>query len=193
MNVNEILNEKGIFKNAVKSALVGAALATTSNPLAHADQIVKPSTEVKSSSQVYNEYISMLKRHEGVRLKAYKDHLGHPTIGYGHKILPGEDFSKGITAQQASTMLTNDAMDAYRSALQLMNQRGVKRNETLMRVLPNMVFQMGKRGVSKFNKMWDALAVGDYNEAAKEMLDSTWAKQTPSRAKELANLVRSIK
>jgi GH24 family phage-related lysozyme (muramidase) len=31
-----------------------------------------------------------LKREEGLRLKPYKDTLGHWTIGYGHKMLPGE-------------------------------------------------------------------------------------------------------
>ena len=41
-----------------------------------------------------------------------KKHLGDWTIGYGHKILPGEDFSKGITEAQASALLASDAQAA---------------------------------------------------------------------------------
>ena len=34
--------------------------------------------------------------------------------------------------------------------------------------------------------MWQALENFDYVQAAVEMLDSRWAKQTPNRAQELA-------
>ena len=32
---------------------------------------------------------------------------------------------------------------------------------------------------------------GDWEEAADEMLDSLWARQTPNRAKELSDIVRN--
>jgi lysozyme len=41
-----------------------------------------------------------------------KKHLGDWTIGYGHKIKPGEDFSKGITADQAAGLLSADVQTA---------------------------------------------------------------------------------
>jgi lysozyme len=47
-------------------------------------------------------------------------HLGDWTIGYGHKVKSGEDFSKGITADQAADLLRADvqtAVDAVNSAL----------------------------------------------------------------------------
>ncbi len=49
-----------------------------------------------------------------------KKHLGDWTIGYGHKIKAGEDFSKGITAGQAADLLKGDvqtAVNAVNSAL----------------------------------------------------------------------------
>ncbi len=49
-----------------------------------------------------------------------KKHLGDWTIGYGHKIKPGEDFSKGINADQAADLLRGDvqtAVNAVNSAL----------------------------------------------------------------------------
>jgi len=51
-----------------------------------------------------------------------KKHLGDWTIGYGHKIKPGEDFSKGINADQAADLLRADvqtAVNAVNSALKV--------------------------------------------------------------------------
>jgi lysozyme len=58
-------------------------------------------------------------------------------------------------------------------------------------VLIEMVFQLGVGGVSKFKKMWSGLQEQDYNEASIQMLDSRWAKQTPSRANSLAQVMKS--
>jgi len=33
---------------------------------------------------------------------------------------------------------------------------------------------------------------GDWEKAADEMLDSKWAKQTPGRAKEMSDIIRSL-
>ena len=60
-------------------------------------------------------------------------------------------------------------------------------------VLIEMVFQLGIGGVSKFKNMWKALGEGDYQTASEEMLDSRWAKQTPKRATDLSNVMKSCK
>ena len=39
--------------------------------------------------------------------------------------------------------------------------------------------------------MWAALDSKDYEPAAAEMLDSKWARQTPERAEELAEIMRT--
>jgi lysozyme len=56
-----------------------------------------------------------------------------------------------------------------------------------------MVFQLGKSGVSKFRNMWKALQQDppQYDVASIEMLDSRWAKQTPNRAKAMADQMKS--
>ncbi len=45
-------------------------------------------------------------------LTAYDDINGNPTIGYGHMIKEGEDFSKGITKKGALDLLRKDASAA---------------------------------------------------------------------------------
>lgn len=45
---------------------------------------------------------------EGCILHVYKDAAGLPTIGVGHLIHHNEDFSKGITTEQAQDLLASD-------------------------------------------------------------------------------------
>ena len=50
---------------------------------------------------------------------------------------------------------------------------------------------MGAEGLLGFRRMLTALAVGNYHGAAKEMLDSKWARSdSPSRAERLAKIMR---
>ena len=42
----------------------------------------------------------------------------------------------------------------------------------------------------KFKKMWQALRDKDYEEAANQMIDSAWHKQTTSRCESLASVMR---
>jgi lysozyme len=54
-----------------------------------------------------------------------------------------------------------------------------------------MVFQMGRAGVSRFKKFLTAAGRHEWDEAAKQMLDSRWHQQTPKRAERLAEIFRS--
>ena len=65
----------------------------------------------------------------------------------------------------------------------------VKKQLQIEHVIVEMVFQLGKTGVSKFKKMWKALSNGDRQEAATQMKDSRWFKQTPVRCEALADIV----
>ena len=59
-------------------------------------------------------------------------------------------------------------------------------------IIIEMVYQMGETGVSKFKKMFKALKQEpkNYKEAADQMMDSRWAKQTYSRARNLSTEMR---
>jgi lysozyme len=65
-------------------------------------------------------------------------------------------------------------------------------NEKAHEIIIEMIFQLGKTGVSKFKNMWKALSELNYVGASYEMLDSRWAKQTPNRAKGMADTMKSI-
>ena len=45
---------------------------------------------------------------EGVELEIYLDAAGYPTIGVGHLIVDGEDFSDGLTHEEAMALFAED-------------------------------------------------------------------------------------
>ena len=54
-----------------------------------------------------------------------------------------------------------------------------------------MAFNLGYAGLLQFRQMWSALERHDYDEAARQMLDSRWAQQVGRRATELAAMMRT--
>jgi lysozyme len=58
------------------------------------------------------EGLGFIQQQEGYSDKIYKDSAGNPTIGYGHLIKDGEDFSKGITKEKGAELLSQDAQSA---------------------------------------------------------------------------------
>ena len=133
-------------------------------------------------------------KHEGYRNKVYLDTLGKRTVGVGH--LCGEDFwedDKEYEEKFLMTILEHDLSDAIKGANDLLAENGcMDMNEKAHEIIIEMVFQLGKTGVSKFRNMWKALSGLDYSTAASEMLDSRWAKQTPNRANGMADIMRSL-
>ena len=133
-----------------------------------------------------------IKTHEGFVNYVYKDTLGKRTVGYGHLCTDDENWEDGKCYDNSylNDVFEIDFMEATKQAEELIGNLVLenKANEIIL----EMVFQLGKTGVSKFKKMWEALSGQDYNKAADEMLDSKWAKQTKKRAESLAKIMRSL-
>lgn len=58
---------------------------------------------------------------EGFESKIYPDGNGFDTIGYGHKVLPGEDFAEGITEAEAEQICCKDVEIAEAIVKRLVN------------------------------------------------------------------------
>ena len=65
--------------------------------------------------------IDLIKRFEGFSRTVYFCPAGYPTIGYGHVVKDGEDFSNGIMEGEAEELLRQDAQIAERAVLRLIN------------------------------------------------------------------------
>ena len=138
--------------------------------------------------------LESVKKHEGYRNKVYLDTLGKRTVGVGHLCV--EDFWEDDKEYEESflmTILEHDLQTAIKGAKDLMAENGcMDIDEQAEELIIEMVFQLGKTGVSKFKNMWKALSGLDYSTAADQMLDSRWAKQTPNRANGMADVMRSL-
>lgn len=127
--------------------------------------------------------LEQLQRHEGLRLKPYQDTVGKTTIGYGRNL-----DDRGISEDEAGFMLDND-IDQVVAELERM-PLFLSLNPVRQVVLANMAFNMGVPTLLEFRRMLGALAEQHWDRAAREMMDSKWARQVGSRAEELSELMR---
>ena len=75
-----------------------------------------------------------------------------------------------------------------------MNSCGCNLPSLANEIVVEMVFQLGKTGVSKFHNFLAALRDNppQWLTASEEMLDSRWAKQTPNRAGSMSEIIASL-
>lgn len=127
--------------------------------------------------------IDQLRRDEGEVLHAYQDSLGYWTIGVG--VLIDSRKGGGITAEESALLLGNRLKTKeleLRAALPWFDSLDRVRQAALL----NMAYQLGTRGVLGFAKMLDALRDQRWFDAEAHARDSTWANQTPERARRVA-------
>ncbi|ROS02023.1 lysozyme [Sinobacterium caligoides] len=131
-----------------------------------------------------NEAIQLLgqqlKRHEGIEYKPYHCTAGKLTIGIGRNI---DDL--GISEDEAFYLLNNDIKRVEQEVsnnISFLDELSDNRKIALL----NMAFNLGISRLMKFKNMLSALQQHDYQTAAKEMLNSRWARQVGRRAEELA-------
>ena len=131
------------------------------------------------------DLLEKIKEHEGFVPHVYKCTEGFDTIAYGFAIkdleIP-EHIAEELLIIKLEKLQKN--ANARFKWLEDMPQE-------VQEVVLNMCYQLGVTGVSKFRKAISALQEGDWDEAANEMLDSLWARQTSKRAKELSDIVRN--
>ena len=152
------------------------------------------------------DLVNKLIIHEGLRLQVYQDTLGIDTIGIGRNL---ED--RGITDEELEWMdIPNmdtiyeygiseaDAMYLAENDVQIVEEELLRAHPCVDRldavrqlILVDMAFNMGVPRLGKFKKMWAAIHENNFEEAAKEMLDSRWANQVKSRATKLAHAMHT--
>jgi lysozyme len=127
-----------------------------------------------------------IKKHEGYVGIVYKDSLGIDTIGYGFAIKDLE-LDKDIC-----DIILERKLKDLESRVKLKFGWYPFMPKEIQDVVMEMCYQLGVTGFSKFVKTITYLKDKDFKNASIEMLDSLWAKQTPNRAKEMSEIVRSM-
>lgn len=132
--------------------------------------------------------IKQLREEEGEVLHAYQDHMGFWTIGVGRLI--DKRKGGGLTKEESAYLLANDIAKVE---MELDSRLSWWRtlNDARQSVLLGMAFQMGIGGLLGFKNTLKMIQAGDWQGAANGMLNSLWAKQTPSRARRMSDQMRT--
>lgn len=138
--------------------------------------------------------------HEGLRLRPYLCPAKKWTIGVGrcyqtNPFTPEElkavgDYKMGITELAAMMLLRNDIAKCKKQ-LKDNFKWYEKLDKERQYALLDMCFQLGLGGLKGFKKMLKALEVKDFEEAAKQCLDSKYHKDTPKRCERISRLIRT--
>lgn len=139
-----------------------------------------------------NNVQSLIEQEEGRRAQMYHDQDGNPTIGIGHLILPHEQWmlTATLTDQQIDDIFADDMKIASLAAASVIDNF-FQLNDVRRAVVLSMLFNMGKPRFMGFGEFIAALENEDYNEAAKQMIDSEWDKEVPNRVSQLDQLMIS--
>ena len=130
--------------------------------------------------------LNQIKKHEGFKSSVYECTEGYDTIGYGFAIKDlklDEDIAELILIRKLATLQERIAsvFGWFYNA-----------PEPVKDIITNMCYQLGISGFSKFKKTIYLIETEQYEDASIEMLDSLWAKQTSSRARELSEALRAV-
>ena len=128
-----------------------------------------------------------IKESEGFRNRVYKCTEGYDTIGYGFAV---KDL---VMDKDIADMILERKVAELRLRVEQKFPFIDSMPEAVQDVMIEMCFQLGVSGFSKFKKTIQYLMTKQFEEAAVEMLDSKWYKQTPNRAKKLSDIVKYAK
>ncbi len=141
-------------------------------------------------------------RDEGVRLSPYRCTAGKLTIGVGRNLddnpLTKEEIAyvghdartKPISNGAAVYLLGNDIKKVI-ADLDKSIPWWSKLDDARGRVLVNMCFNLGIKGLLTFKTTLGYIKAGKYDEAASSMMQSKWATQVKGRAVRLSLMMKN--
>lgn len=120
----------------------------------------------------------LLTQYEGFRPATYNDAAGLRTIGYGHKLLPGESFPAGLTEPEARDLLARDAAAAEKAVAHFV---GIPLTQGQFDALVDFVFNLGAARLAS-SLLLRELNSGNLGAAALEFLkwDHCGGKENPA-------------
>jgi GH24 family phage-related lysozyme (muramidase) len=143
-----------------------------------------------------NSFIQTLKSEENAAKEGFDGSLWRPhksaeggsdTIGYGHKLQKGEDFSEGITEAQAEALLKSDLATARKNASKV--EGFDKLEEKYQLALTEIEFN-AIGDVTDWTKLIAAMKAKDDDEVRKQMSRTFTDKK--GNKKKLSKRVKAI-
>lgn len=144
-----------------------------------------------------SKIIQILAYEEGYKEKPYIDTEGYPTVACGILIGPKDASLANYQFRVPRSVGDVWMQKILDEKIQQMNQRPIilaalrQCNPARADVLYSMAYQLGIDGLAAFKNTLVMVSNGNFEGAAEGMLSSLWAKQTPARAKRMAEVMRS--
>lgn len=110
--------------------------------------------------------LKLIKEFEGFRATTYLDAAGLPTIGYGHKLLPGESYPEGIDDALGGDLLVADTLAACLAVERLVQ---VPVTQGQFDALADFCFNLGQGRLAASTLLRD-LNAGRYDDARRQLL-----------------------
>lgn len=133
---------------------------------------------------------------EGNVKSVYLCSENHPTFGIGHLITDKDPEKNQPVGTEVSDTRIQEAFEEDMAVVikdcEILYSDFYELPEEAQHIIANMCFQLGRPRLSKFKMMKAAVDARDFKEAANQMLDSRWAKQTPNRANRLADRMAKL-
>jgi len=115
--------------------------------------------------------IDLIKRFEGFSPIVYFCPAGYPTIGYGHVVKKGENFSAGITQDEAEELLCTDAQIAEQAVLRLIT---VPLTDGQFDALVSFTYNLGS-GALQRSTLRRVINRQHHNEVPNQLMRWVWA------------------
>jgi lysozyme len=110
--------------------------------------------------------LNLIQRYEKYSPTPYVDQNPSQTIGWGHKIRPGESFPSGIDIESAQKLFRSDVADAEAV---VRDHARVPLNQNQYDALVSLAYNSGSKPFTPGQKFGDALNQGDYAEAVRQL------------------------
>jgi len=120
--------------------------------------------------------IELIKKFEGFSANIYRCPAGFMTIGYGHRIKPGEDLTQ-ISKWQAEELLAADLCQFEKA---VMNYINVNINDNQFAALVSFAFNLGQAALQR-SSLRHKINFGLYEESADEFLKWVYCQGRKSK------------
>lgn len=156
-------------------------------------------TKLSQAAKPPTSSFDILKGYEGGGTGVYKDHLGNPTLPGGVKVDANSNkVIAGYGKPPDKALYANMAQARHNKAVAYARKTYPNLPGPAQETLGRVVYQLGQGGWGKFKNTQAAIQAHIANPSAAtadavktNMLDSAWAKQTPRRAQEESERLRS--